>query len=118
MKVSKSFLLFFYLLDQCYDICKEDDLGGFLGAISPELLFDGIPADLAILADWEEFNHSISIDDENIIQRAYDFLNSYESQFGFNFYKTKNLLLSPKASFILKSAIMQADKELLGGARE
>lgn len=53
MKVSESFLLFFYLLDQCYDICEEDDLGGFLGAISPELWGDEIPADLAILADWK-----------------------------------------------------------------
>lgn len=80
-------------------------MGGFLGAISPELWVDDVPVDLAILADWEKFNHSISIDSKNIIQRTYDFLNGYEVQFGYNFSKTKELLLSPSISFILENAI-------------
>ena len=42
---------FFYILDQSYGQCKEDDLGGFLGAISPELWGDGQPVDIAIFYD-------------------------------------------------------------------
>ena len=42
---------FFYILDQGYNQCKKDDLGGFLGAISPELWEDGQPADKAIFND-------------------------------------------------------------------
>ena len=43
----QSFLIFFYILDQCYDQCyrnkevEEDDLPWFLGAICPELWTDG-----------------------------------------------------------------------------
>ena len=43
MKEMQSFLMFFYILDQCYDQCPENDLGGFLGSISPELWEDGKP---------------------------------------------------------------------------
>lgn len=32
MKIMQSFLTFFYILDQGYSECQEDDLGGFLGA--------------------------------------------------------------------------------------
>ena len=38
MRVMQSFLMFFYILDQCYEQCPENDLGGFLGSISPEKL--------------------------------------------------------------------------------
>ena len=31
MRVMQSFLMFFYILDQCYEQCPENDLGGFLG---------------------------------------------------------------------------------------
>ena len=41
MRVMQSFLMFFYILDQCYEQCPENDLGGFLGSISPELWEDG-----------------------------------------------------------------------------
>lgn len=32
--------MLFYILDQCYEQCLENDLGGFLGAIFPELWED------------------------------------------------------------------------------
>lgn len=41
MKTMQSFLILFYILDRRFNQCKEDDLGGFLGAISPELCGDG-----------------------------------------------------------------------------
>lgn len=53
MKEMQSFLTFFYILDQCYEICPENDLGGFLGAISPELWADGRPIDQAVYHDWK-----------------------------------------------------------------
>lgn len=36
MKTMQSFLIFFYILDQGYNKCKNDGLGSFLGVISPE----------------------------------------------------------------------------------
>lgn len=35
------FLVCFYILDHCYFIDYEDDLGGILGAMSPDLMLDG-----------------------------------------------------------------------------
>lgn len=85
MEKMKSFLIFFYILDQCYDQYMEDDLGGFLGAISPELWRDGQPADKAIYNDWED---SIKIiDTQNIVEITYKFLEFYEQKFGFNLKK-------------------------------
>ena len=48
-----SFLVFFYILEQCYILCHEDDLGGFLGAISPEIWEYGKPIDIAVYNDWQ-----------------------------------------------------------------
>ena len=45
------FLIFFYILDQSYDQCKEDDLGEFLGAISPEIWDDGQPSDKSMIEE-------------------------------------------------------------------
>ena len=53
MRVMQSFLMFFYILDQCYEQCPENDLGGFLGSISPELWGDGKPMDKAVYNDWK-----------------------------------------------------------------
>lgn len=49
MRIMQSFLIFFYILDQCWDQCyaerevEEDDLPWFLGAICPELWGMGSP---------------------------------------------------------------------------
>jgi len=51
----ESFLVLFYILDQCYEMCQENDLGGFLGMISPEMLEDGKPVDTAVYVDWKSF---------------------------------------------------------------
>lgn len=94
MKPMQSFLIFFYILDQCYFQCEEDDLGGLLGAISPELWADGKPMDMAIFNDWQKKSNPETIDASNIIERTYDFLEYYEKEFGFNFFKTKKCLLT------------------------
>ena len=94
MKTMQSFLIFFYILDQGYNQCQEDDLGGFLGAISPELWEDGQPADKAVFNDWQKNNSLEIVDANNIVERTYAFLEYYEQEFGFNFYNIKQWLLT------------------------
>lgn len=61
----------FYILDQGYNECKNDDLGGFLGAISPEIWEDGQPIDQAVFKDWEKMNHDKAINMDNIARKYY-----------------------------------------------
>lgn len=104
MKTMQSFLIFFYILDQGYNQCKEDDLGGFLGAISPELWEDGKPADKAIFNDWQEISKPETIDQSNIIKKICDFLRYYERKFGFDFSKTIQWLLRTADKTVIKKA--------------
>ena len=99
----QSFLIFFYILDQGYDQCKEDDLGGFLGAISPELCGDGQPIDRAVFNDWERIVDLKIVDVNNIIETSYIFLEYYEQKFGFDFTKTKQWLLTVTNEVIEKA---------------
>lgn len=104
MKIMQSFLIFFYILDQGYSECQEDDLGGFLGAISPELWADGQPMDKSIFNDWIKISNPETVDAGNIIKRTYDFLVHYESAFGFNFSQARQwLLLSANKEIIEKA---------------
>lgn len=104
MKIMQSFLIFFYILDQGYSECQEDDLGRFLGVISPELWADGKPMDKSIFSDWVKISNPETVDAGNIIKRAYDFLEHYESAFGFNFSQAKQwLLLSANKEIIEKA---------------
>ena len=48
----QAYAAMFYFLDQFYMRTKSDDVGGLLGTMS--LLDDGLPADRAIVADWQE----------------------------------------------------------------
>ncbi len=92
MKMMQSFLTFFYILDQCYEQCPEEDLGGLLGVALPETWQDGQPIDKAILNDWKEISNPDTVNEQNIIEKTYGFLDYYEKQFGFNFVKTKQWL--------------------------
>ena len=104
MKTMQSFLIFFYILDQGYEQCKEDDLGGFLGAISPELLEDGQPVDKAIFNDWQKISDPQTVDANNIMERTYTFLKYYEQEFGFDFSKTKQWLLAIADEQVIEEA--------------
>lgn len=108
MKTMQSFLIFFYILDQGYNQCKEDDLGGFLGAISPELWEDGQPADKAIFNDWQKISNPTTVDESNIMERAYTFLGYYEQEFGFNFSETKQWILHTTNESVVKKAYNEA----------
>lgn len=105
----QSFLVVFYILEQGYNQCKEDDLGGFLGAISPELLEGGRPIDEAIFNDWQKFCDYQTLDQSNLIQRTYEFLENYEHEFGFNFCYIKNWLVTSADKEIIEKAIDKAD---------
>ena len=102
-----SFLIFFYLLDQCYDLCREDDLGGFLGSISPEILDDGLPADIAVFHDWEVEKN------EPILEKSIVFLERYEKKYGYSFKETKEILKSNKSLELLRIAKKKAEYNLM-----
>ena len=104
----QSFLIFFFILDQGYNQCKGDELGGFLGAISPEIWGDGQPVDKAVLNDWKKFNNSEAVDINNITEKIYNFLVYYEQEFGYNFSETKQWLLTISDDIIVKKAYDKA----------
>lgn len=53
MNLRQSYLAMFYLLDEYYDVTKNDILGSLLGSLNPFLFSDGMPADQAAWIDWE-----------------------------------------------------------------
>ena len=99
-----SFLIFFYILEQCYKMCNEDDLGGFLGSISPELWDDGKPMDMAVYNDWQTQNPNIEIQGKSDLKQIYDFLESYEKKFGYNFLQTKKTLIKNITNIMIQDA--------------
>lgn len=107
MKTMQSFLTFFFILDQCYAQCQGDDLGGFLGAISPEIWEDGQPIDIAILNDWEKISNPPTVNEHNVVKKTYDFLNYYEKQFGFKFAETKQCLIMLSNQTVVDNAILK-----------
>ena len=107
-----SFLECFYILEQCYILCSEDDLGGFLGAISPEIWEDGKPIDIAVYHDWQARNKSIKMEGKDILRQIYQFLELYEKKFGYNFSKTKKTLIQDITEDIIQKAQQNAKKIL------
>lgn len=108
MKEMQSFLMFFYILDQCYEICPENDLGGFLGTISPELWTDGRPIDQAVYYDWKTQNDVSLINRQNITDSILKFLVFYEN-YKYNFSKTKIVLRDVVDKKMIQAAIDKTD---------
>lgn len=105
MKKMQSFLIMFYILDQCYDQSgKDEHLGGFLGMISPELWGDGCPIDQVVFNDWTEMSKPETMDRNNILDRIYSFLEYYEKEEGFAFPETKHWLLTMADEIIIEKA--------------
>ena len=105
----QSFLMLFYILDQGYDQCKkdnllDDDLGIFLGKISPELCGNGKPIDEAVLIDWEKMNKLEVVDMNNIREKIYSFLEYYEQELDYNFSETKQWLLTKTDKMTVRKA--------------
>lgn len=105
MKAMQSFLMFFYILDQCYDQCQENDLGGFLGSISPELWEDGRPMDKAVYNDWKDKNDIEFLNNQDIANASECFLKYYQTKLGYDFSKTKWLLRNAVNSEMIAKAI-------------
>ncbi len=110
MRAMQSFLIFFYILDQCYEQCQENDLGGFLGAISPEIWKDGQPIDKSIFNDWEKISNPPAINRQNIVRKTYDFLKYYEEEFGFKFTETKQWLSMLNDQTVVENAILRSQE--------
>lgn len=90
----ESFLICFYILDYCYFINYENDLGGILGAMSPDLMVDGMPIDYAFLINWKKFYNPNIKNNYDIIIQIDAFLEYYEKEYGFCFKETRKLLKS------------------------
>ena len=93
MKTIESFLTFFYILDRIYNHCKENDLGGFLGQISPELWGDGKSIDNSVFTDWIMKSNPEVCNEENIVNEIYNFLEYYEKKYRYDFSRTKKYLV-------------------------
>lgn len=102
-RYERTMMLFLYILDQAYDQCKEDDLGEFLGAISPEIWDDGQPVDKSIFDDWQKTNLTGKVDVGNITEKVYAFLAYYEQEFELDFSKTKQWLLTTNKAIVEKT---------------
>lgn len=86
------FLICFFILDHCYFINYENDLGGILGAMSPDLMIDGKPMDMAFLINWEKICSSYTMCNHTVITQIDSFLEYYETHYGFKFTQTRELL--------------------------
>ncbi|MCI9415734.1 MAG: hypothetical protein HFJ79_11275 [Clostridiales bacterium] len=95
----QSFFALFYILDYCFQWDQDDDLGAFLGMISPDIWTNGEPSDIAVYKDWVEYTQSKKIDTGSLPNGISDFLGIYMEQYGFNFYHILQLLpekISPR----------------------
>lgn len=102
----------FYLLDFCFKINGNDDLGALLGAISPEICKDRFPADAAVFETWMERLPERKLDSRQLLPEVIQFLRWYGNEFGFDFTQTLNILESEKITAdILNRAIQQAVQE-------
>jgi hypothetical protein len=88
----KGFLVMYFILKQCYELCGEESLGIFLGEISPELWGNGMPIDRALLDDWISFFENRSMQKDCFTAAIRIFLCQYEGEGGFDFSHTKRLL--------------------------
>lgn len=105
----RSFYHCFYLLDECYFITHEGDLGGVLGAMSPVLFGgDGMPIDRAYPNYWADA--CASCGSKNILAQTDSFLTLLEHRFGFHFPETKKLLGQAGIEKLVISAAEKADE--------
>lgn len=92
MVLTQAFWFLFIVLDACWDRCRENDLGGLLGGLSPYLWANRLPMDIANVEDWEALCRAREFCRKNAVDCILLFLESYEKQYGFSFLQTKKLL--------------------------
>ena len=88
--MGNNYIYIYKVLDYCYSVCEENDLGGLLGELSPDIFEDGLPADMATYDDWIE----VASKHDDLKTAIICFLENYEKVYGFCFYKTKQCLSS------------------------
>lgn len=113
MKEMESFLMMFYILDQCYWRYQEyelGDLGGFLGSISPEIWEDAYPIDMAKYIDWKKMNPPDTVNSQNIVKKIYKFLHVYEKEYGYRFGETKECLSKIELEDVLDNIYEKVQK--------
>ena len=82
MKDMESFLMMYFIVDQCYWKEPEDPMAIFLGEISPYLLIDGRPFDTSVYKKRKEQVPINKLTDKNIMQYIYPFISGYQKEFG------------------------------------
>lgn len=103
-----SFFTLYYILEYCYFICKEDDLGLFLGAISPELWSDGLPMDLSVYHNWKTICESSEISKDNVLQIGIGFIEAYEKKFKECFEQTLDVMRRRVNDEVILNSILKA----------
>lgn len=82
---TQRFLVLFKVLDSIYPFCKDDDLGGLLGVISPELMQDGEPIDIAVTNEWDHYCESFPWNISSALDIICGFLRYYHEEYGFDY---------------------------------
>lgn len=111
MRPIESFLMAFYIMDACYDVCKEDDLGMFLSMISPELWSDGLPADKEMYKDWKKMVQHTEVTDENIIEQCLAYLQLYRRSLNLRIPETEQFLKTQVTKRLIEWAQNAAQKK-------
>lgn len=114
------FLVCFYVLDHCFwshtdrnGMKHTDDLGILLGEMDPEMMEDGMPIDMAVLAKWREIFTIMPKSDAEWIDVIEKFLDYYEKNDGFDFPLSRPLLKGASALEYVPAAKEKA-KETCG----
>lgn len=109
----QSFLVLFKVLDSIYPFCKDDDLGGLLSAISPELMQDGLPIDIAIMNEWDHYCKSFSWDISSALDIICGFLRYYHEKYGFDYSITLSYIENnPDRIDVAGAFIYQIEKDI------
>lgn len=92
---SKIILIAIYLYLDSYFYEGLDELGGFLGSLSPMLMMDGLPVDSALYEDWcDIINNKENLEKEEAYHCMVEFL-KMQSNLGWpeieQFIKKENL---------------------------
>ena len=103
-----TFLMFFYLMDECYDKYQDDDLGMFLSSISPEIWEDGMPTERCVYEDWRRLNKDIMVNEKNLIEISAYFLEYYEKEHSYHLARAKEFLRKTANDAMVRRATVRA----------
>lgn len=86
--IKQSYLIMFNLLDEYYDLTKNDTLGELLGSWNPDWSDDLMPFDIAVWDDWitciKKITSKNKFSCEILSKITIEFLNFYKNEFGYD----------------------------------